>query len=331
MLKEERTGYIGNPRQLYTLRRLTAAEGKARGTQIIEVCTAGGLQLDLLPDAGLDIGQTRYRGINMSWMSKNGYDSPAVIAPYENEFLNTFPGGLLYTCGLRTAGPGNRDSSGEWQPMHGRYHSLPAEQVCAEAEEEEITVRGVIRETALFGHVLELKRTIRIPIYGSEITVEDELTNLTPRAEEIMQIYHCNFGYPLLSEKARLILPRERETIPRTPFALMGLGRQCTFDPPVDGEEERVFFQKMRGEFWARLENPALNTRMTLSWSGDTLPILSQWRSMASGDYALGLEPTNCYIMGRKAERENGTLPVLRAYDSIRNTVTIRFDPLERA
>ena len=77
MLKEERKGYIGNPRQLYTLRRLTAAEGKARGTQIIEVCTAGGLQLDLLPDAGLDIGQTRYRGINMSWMSKNGYDSLA--------------------------------------------------------------------------------------------------------------------------------------------------------------------------------------------------------------------------------------------------------------
>ena len=110
MLKEERTGYIGNPRQLYTLRRLTAAEGKARGTQIIEVCTAGGLQLDLLPDAGLDIGQTRYRGINMSWMSKNGYDSPAVINPYENEFVNTFPGGLLYTCGLRSAGPANRDN-----------------------------------------------------------------------------------------------------------------------------------------------------------------------------------------------------------------------------
>ncbi|MBR6006828.1 MAG: DUF4432 family protein, partial [Clostridia bacterium] len=203
-------GYIGNPSQLVTLRRVTVSEGKAKGTEIIEVKTAGGLELDILPDAGLDIGQCRYRGINMSWMSKNGYDSPAVISPYETEFVNTFPGGLLYTCGLRSAGPANRDN-GEWHPLHGRYHSLQAEQICAEIADDEIIVKGTLRETALFGHVLEVKRTIRIPAFGASVTVQDTVTNQTPRDEETMQIYHCNFGYPLLSEKARLILPEERE------------------------------------------------------------------------------------------------------------------------
>ena len=318
-------GYIGIPSQLCTLRRVTVNEGKAKGTEIIEVRTAGGLELDVLPDAGLDIGQCRYRGINMSWMSKNGYDSPAAISPYETEFVNTFPGGLLYTCGLRSAGPANRDN-GEWHPLHGRYHSLAAEQVCAETAGDEIIIKGVIRETALFAHALEVKRRIRIPVFRASVTVEDTVTNLTPRDEEIMQIYHCNFGYPLLSEKARLNLPEERETIPRTEFAKTGLGRECQFDAPIDSEEERVFFQKMKREFWARLENPELNVRMTISWSGDTLPILSQWRSMASGDYVLGLEPTNCYIMGRHDERENGTLPVLKAWDSITNTVEIQFE-----
>lgn len=317
-------GYIGNPAQLVTLRRVTVSEGKAKGTEIIEVKTAGGLELDILPDAGLDIGQCRYRGINMSWMSKNGYDSPAAINPYETEFVNTFPGGLLYTCGLRSAGPANRDK-GEWHPLHGRYHSLQAEQVCAEIVDDEIIVKGTIRETALFGHVLEVKRTIRIPVFGTSVTVQDTVTNQTPRDEEIMQIYHCNFGYPLLSEKARLILPEERETVPRTDFAKTGLGRECTFDKPIPGEEERVFFQKMKEEFSARLENPELGVNMTISWSGDTLPILSQWRSMASGDYVLGLEPTNCYIMGRHDERENGTLPVLKAWESLTNTVNITF------
>ncbi len=143
--------------------------------------------------------------------------------------------------------------------------------------------------------------------------------------QEIMQIYHCNFGYPLLSEKARLALPEERETIPRTDFAKTGLGRECAFDPPIPGEEERVFFQKMKRDFWACLHNPELGVSMTISWSGDTLPILSQWRSMASGDYVLGLEPANCYIMGRHAERENGTLPVLKAFESVSNTVKIEF------
>ena len=320
-----RKGYIGHPAQLCTLRRVTVAEGKARGTELIEVKTAGGLELDILPDTGLDIGQCRFKGVNMSWMSKNGYDSPAVIHPYETEFMNTFPGGLLYTCGLRSAGPANRDS-GEWHPLHVRYHSLAAEQVCAEIAGDEIIIRGVIRETALFGHCLEVRRTITVPVSGASVTVRDEITNQTPGDEEIMQVYHCNFGWPLLSEKAKLILPEERETVPRTEFAATGLDRTCEFDPPIPGEEERVFFQKMRKEFRATLENPDLNIRMTLSWSGGTLPILSEWRSMAAGDYVLGLEPANCYIMGRHDERENGTLPVLKAFETETHTVTIQFE-----
>ena len=318
-------GYIGNPAQLVTLRRVTVSEGRAKGTEIIEVKTAGALELEILPDAGLDIGQCRYKGINMSWMSKNGYDSPAAISPYETEFVNTFPGGLLYSCGLRSAGPANRDN-GEWHPLHGRYHSLQAEHVSAVIEGDEIIVSGTIRETALFGHCLEVKRVIRIPVFGSKVTVEDTVSNLTPRDEEIMQIYHCNFGYPLLSEKAKLFLPEARETIPRTEFAKTGLGRECEFDAPIDSEEERVFFQKMESEFWARLENPEIGVNMTISWSGETLPILSEWRSMASGDYVLGLEPTNCYISGRHDERENGTLPVLKAWESVKNQVTIAFE-----
>ena len=162
MLEEIRNGYIGNPSQLVSVRRVSLAEGKAKGTEIIEVRTAGGLELDILPDTGLDIGQCRFRGINMSWMSKNGYDSPAVISPHETEFIYTFPGGLLYTCGLRSAGPANRDGD-EWHPLHGRYHSLAAEQVCAETVGEEIIIRGTVRETALFGHALEARRVIRFP------------------------------------------------------------------------------------------------------------------------------------------------------------------------
>ena len=317
-------GYIGNPAQLVTLRRVTVNEGRARGTEIIEVKTADGLELDILPNAGLDIGQCRYKGINMSWMSKNGYDSPAAISPYETEFVNTFPGGLLYTCGLRSAGPANRDK-GEWHPLHGRYHSLQAEHVCTELDDNEIVIKGTIRETALFGHNLEVRRSIRIPCFGASVTVEDTVANLAPADEEIMQIYHCNFGYPLLSEKAKLILPGDRETIPRTEWAKTGLGRACEFDAPEPCEEERVFFQKMKNDFWAELYDPGSGVKMKISWSGDTLPILSQWRSMAAGDYVLGLEPTNCYIMGRHDERENGTLPVLKAFETRKNTVKIEF------
>jgi hypothetical protein len=81
----------------------------------------------------------------------------------------------------------------------------------------------------------------------------------------------------------------------------------------------------MKQDFRAQLKNADLGLSMTISWSGDTLPILSQWRSMASGDYVLGLEPSNTYIMGRHDERENGTLPILKAFESISNTIKIEF------
>lgn len=324
MRKLIKSGYIGNPKQIYTLRNLTMDEGKAKGTGIIEVVTAAGLHLDILPDTGLDIGQVRFKGMNMSWMSKNGYDSPAVINPYETDFVNTFPGGLLYTCGLRSAGPANRDND-EWFPLHGRYHSMAADDISKQVIDNNIIISGTIRETALFGHVLELKRKIIIPIFGSEVAIEDKVSNLSPKDEEYMQIYHCNFGYPLVSEHASLVFPKDHKTIPRTEFAKSGIGRECEFDKPIDGEEERVFFQIMKDEYSLKLSNSNIGITMNMSWSGDTLPILSHWRSMASGDYVLGLEPTNCYIMGRHDERENGTLPVLKAFDTIENKVKINF------
>ena len=322
MEKLLKSGYVSNPGQVFTLRRFTLEEGRARGAQVIEAVTAGGLQVDFLPDSGLDIGQVRYRGVNMSWISKNGVDAPRLDMPFENEFLNYFPGGLLYTGGLRSTGPANRDG-GEWHPLHGRYHGLSAEQVCARQEGNEIVVSGVIRETALFGHVLEMKREYRLPLFSSEIRLKDTLTNLGHQPQEYALLYHCNFGWPLVSAEAHVELPEPRRTTPRTPFARTGLGAETTFVEPVPGEEERVFFHEDM-ERRASIVNPKLHTRMTLTWS-EALPILSHWRSMASGDYVCGLEPSNTYIMGRADERANGTLPALEPFESVTTEVNIAF------
>ncbi|MBO5952800.1 MAG: aldose 1-epimerase family protein [Oscillospiraceae bacterium] len=322
MEKMMKSGYVNHPQQLYTLRRVTVNEGKAKGTEIIEVCTAGGLQVDILPDAGMDIGQVRYKGVNVTFISKNGYDSPAAIMPYEGEFLNTFPGGLLYTSGLRTTGGAHRDGD-EWQPFHGRHHSHLAEQICTEVVDDTVVIRGTVRETALFGHHLMLKRIIRIPVFGAQITVEDEMTNLTHSDQEYAILYHCNFGYPFISADARVELPEKRRTSPRNEFSATGIGTESGFPEPTPGAGEMVFFHEDMKRT-AAVVNEKLGIRMDMLWS-ETLPIMAQWRSTASGDYALGLEPTNCYILGRKAEREHGTLKVLKPFESVKTGVTIGF------
>lgn len=73
------------------MRRMRIEEGRAKECTVLLVRSSGSLQLDILPDMGLDIGQLNYRGGNISYMSKNGYDIPACFYPMRTTIFNTFP------------------------------------------------------------------------------------------------------------------------------------------------------------------------------------------------------------------------------------------------
>lgn len=315
--------YVGNEEQVYGVRRVILDEGNARGIAMYQVTTAGGLELDILPDSALDIGRVRYKGVNISYTTKNGYDSPVRFLPVSGEFGRYFPGGMLFTCGLLSAGPENTDN-GDFHPLHGRFHGLSAKGLYGYSEGDNIFVGGEVRETAQGGCCFRVKRCYTIPAWGSEILLEDEITNLTPEPREYMMLYHMNFGWPILSESATLEFPEKRKVTPRTPYAEKGLATQCTFSKPIDGEEEQVFFNEMESEAFARLKNPELGITAEVSWSLDTLPILAQWKNMKSGDYVLGLEPSTCYIMGRERERKEGRLMTLAPYESVKHSVRLK-------
>lgn len=92
-----------------------------------QVKTGGGLSYEVTADNGLDIGCLSYRGVNVSFLAKNGYVSPYGSHPFEEDFTHTFTGGMLYTCGRCPPArqPGCRTASGS--PSHGRYHNLSAD------------------------------------------------------------------------------------------------------------------------------------------------------------------------------------------------------------
>jgi hypothetical protein len=64
---------------------------------------------------------------------------------------------------------------------------------------------------------------------------------------------------------------------------------------------------------WARatLVNERLGLAFHVRWEQRELPRFHQWVHPGSGVYALGLEPANCSLMGRAADRAAGTLPML--------------------
>ena len=159
-------------------------DGPDAGTRRLRVI-AGDLDIELLPDRGLDLGQVRHRGVPLAWVSPTGWPRPS-----GGPFGATFGGGLVTTCGLLSFGPPSLDDEGE-HPQHGRYTTLAATVTRAEVLDDAVVVEATIVEATVLGAHLELHRRIRVPRGEARIELRDEIVNrgaraveLVPRAEE---------------------------------------------------------------------------------------------------------------------------------------------------
>lgn len=63
--------------------------------------------------------------------------------------------------------------------------------------------------------------------------------------------------------------------------------------------------------------NEELGLGVMLIFNKEQLPYFTQWKSMASGDYVIGLEPGNCHVEGREAEQKRKTLRILAPFEKI--------------
>lgn len=128
-----------------------------------------------------------------------------------------------------------------------------------------------------------------------------------------MIVYHCNLGWPLLDESAVLDIP-STAVHARDPDAEAGIDTWRAFDGPTPGFREQVFRHDFPADsdVLVRLRNDAIGVEFSLAFSSSELPHLYQWKMTSQRHYALGIEPTNSpNILGRKAAREAGELPIL--------------------
>jgi len=314
-----------NPSALYGVRRVELSHGRGRGRRLIEVKTADGLRASFSEDNCLDILDLEYRGVNLAFLSKNGVVATPMANPETDSFTKYWAGGFLSTCGLRNTGPAC-EIDGEFFPLHGHIGLMPAEHVNVTVEEQEIAITGKVRESALFGHCLEMERKITIPTDGAEIAIHDTIHNLTPEAEAVLLLYHINFGFPFLSEDLVLTFPAG-EVRGRTALAQEKIADRAEITPPIDGEPEVVYFYTPEErDVTVGLANKRLGIRAAVQYDRTRLPVLTQWKSMGSGDYALGIEPGTSFIRGRKEELENGYDIRVPAFGSLEFKVTIALE-----
>ena len=313
---------VGSLDQVARVDSYVEAEGPARGARLLRVVNGGGLEFDVHPDRGLDIGSASFEGLPLAWLSSTGIGAPSLYDPVGRGWLRTFGGGLVTTCGLDSFGPPADDEDGV-VGMHGRVSHIPARLTTVEATPERILIAGTVRQTAVFAENLALRREISSEVGSSTLTITDTVTNEGATESPLMVLYHVNLGWPLLDEGTTLDIPAASVT-PRDADAETGFGGQYEIAAPVAGFREQVYIHEAGADRRATVTNAARGLQLTLNYS-DTLPALFEWKMTATKHYVLGLEPANTpEINGRAAARANGRLPHLQPGESITYQVSIQ-------
>lgn len=317
--KTELLKRIGSVSQLGGITRFEYCDGKAKGVTALRVKTAAGFEFLVLPEKALDIFEATYNGRSLCWHSPGGVVHPAYYDPDKLEWLKTFAGGLVSTCGLSTVGSPSEDQ-GEQLGQHGAISNTPAGQVNWweewKGDELLLTISGNVRETRVFGPNLLMHRTIQTAISGRFVRIHDSVENQASWPSPLMMLYHCNFGFPLLTDRSRIYTPAHRVE-GRTDFATSRIEYWNHFESPTRGIEERVYYHQMTpgpdGQVRVVLvsDDTSRDFGVELSYRAATLPQLIEWKMTGEGHFVLGIEPGNCKVDGRKREREAGTLRVL--------------------
>ncbi len=320
--------WTGDPAQLFGIQDCYLMGGKAEGMRMLRLSNATGLELSVLPSRCMDIARLSFCGRNLSFLSKTGLvDSRYFAEDGSKGFFRNFFAGFLTTCGLTYMGAACTDM-GEKLGLHGTISNTPAEEVCSYVDysgtRPVLKAFGRVRQAQVFSEHLTLERKIELEAEDASFTITDKIENLGFEPTPLMILYHMNFGYPLLSPSLRMYLPSYHVTA-RDEAAQKGISKHLSIEEPRDGEQEQVFFHKMRennGRAGFMLENPELDMAIEVFYPAKVLPELTQWKSMRSGEYVLGLEPGNCHVKGRAAAREDGSLQFLGAGESV--TIDIR-------
>lgn len=312
---------ISNTAQLGGIETAVLDNGAGRGTRIAWINTGTGLRYKVVIDRAMDIADAFYNQHSLVWLSHLGITPPQPFSHRGIDWLRTFGGGLLTTCGLSHVGGPESDAHSE-RGLHGLISNMPAEiesiiQPDPINGRMEMSITGKIKQTQIFGPSLELKRTISGTIGQASINIHDEVVNFGNTPAPHMILYHFNFGWPLVNEGTDILWKGSWQSPGGDPknkiFREGNNFRQCppTLDQHNAGGEEVAFIDATpdtAGQCTCGLHNPQLGIAMALRFQKEQLPWLTNWQHWGKGEYVTGLEPGTNPPIGQASARKQDQL-----------------------
>lgn len=267
---------ISNYKQICSAYEVRFTSNKERDIEAILI-NNNALELLINKSNALDISWVKYKGQNISFLSKNGLNSS------RSNFSENFEGGFLYTCGLD-----NISTCVKNKPTHGNLHYQESDNVNISYLDNSVIVEGEVRLSGLFSKNLVLKR--RYVIEPNKIIVSDKIVNVGYLEEDYVILYHINYGYPFLDTSLKLDIPSIKiDSV--TSVAESNKDKFSIIEEPQDEFFENVYYHEL-SKGHVELTNPDLDIKVTMDYSLDDFPYTIEWKSMRSGDYALGIEPS---------------------------------------
>jgi hypothetical protein len=324
---------ICNPAQLGGIETAVLDNGAGRGTRIAWINTGTGLRYKVVMDRAMDIADAFYNQHSLAWLSHSGITSPERFSDRGADWLRTFGGGLLTTCGLTHVGGPEADAYGE-RGLHGQISNTPAEiesiiQPDPMSGKMDMSIIGRVKQTQVFGPNLELRRTISGTIGQAAIRIRDEVINRGNTAAPHMLLYHLNFGWPLVDEGSDIIWDgswQSRDGAPNNKIFREGNNfRKCLapLDEHCGGGEEAAFINPTpdsSGQCTCGVYNSNIGVAVAVRFQKEQLPWLTNWQHWGKGEYVMGLEPGTNPPIGQGKARAQHELIFLqpgesRAYD----------------
>ena len=310
--------HSGQMAQLAGVSRYQLQEGFESGVEICDVRTGSGFRFCVSPSRGMDIVFAEHNGRPLCWNSSTGIVHPAFYNEANLGWLRGFSGGLLTTCGLQSFSVACEDD-GEQFGLHDRASFLPASRVSIreewnQKEEYEITIEGTMRQTRVFGPNLKWTRRIETTLGADVLRVRDCIVNEGFSSTPLVLLYHCNFGFPVVSEHSIIRAP-SISCEPRDAFAAHSAATWNQLEPPQNDIAERCYFHTMQpdenGLVCAEIWNEKLNFGAFVRYAFADLPFFTQWKMMGEGTYVNGLEPSNAPLQSRAELKANDVLPMI--------------------
>lgn len=315
--------HIGHPSQMYGVEEMRLVGGKADGMRILNVRYGGGLEFTVSLDRCGDISRLSLCGDNFGYFAPCGYVSPKYYDKAGTGFLKSFTAGFFTTCGLTAVGSPCEDG-GEILPMHGTISNTPCENVIHFIENNEIHIKLTVRDASLFSHQLLLEREYVCPISENVIYLTDRIRNIGSSKTPFEVLYHCNMGYPLLSENSKVTIPSDKVAA-RDDHAQDGIERCLEMESPQAGYEEKCYYHTLSGKPCVSIFNPDINKGLNIRFDTQELKCFTEWKMMGEHEYVLGLEPGNCLPDGRDVMRQKGILEFLDAGEEKTHHITFEF------